>query len=142
MLPDILAKKAVKTEVVKLSLLSFILITGGIIFGIFVPLTEALSWIDFTFYASIGFLVIVYQSISFYVKTRKIKRIMAIDFDEGLYDDVPVTESDTFGKQKYKGNLQVDENAASFCPRCGSSFTKTHRFCPNCSYCGIVKKLK
>ncbi|MCE7741721.1 MAG: hypothetical protein GOP50_04625 [Candidatus Heimdallarchaeota archaeon] len=142
MLPDIMAKKMIKTEVIKLSLLSFIIITGGIIFGIFVPLKEFLSWIDFTFYASIGLLVIVYQAVSFYVKTRKLKRVMAIDFDEGLFDEVPVTESDTFGKQKQKGNLQVDENAASYCPRCGSSFTKTHRFCPNCSYSGIIKKLK
>ncbi len=147
MLPDILAKKIIKTEVLKLSILAFIIITGGIILGIFVPLKEFLSWIDFTFYASIGFLVIVYQAISFYMKTKKVKRVMAMDFDDVLTDDVltediPVTKSDTFGRQEYKGNVKVDENAASFCPRCGSSFTKTYRFCPNCSFVGIIKKLK
>ncbi len=142
MLPDILAKKAIKTEVIKLSLLSFLIVSGGIIFGIFVPLREYLSWMDFTFYSTIGFLVIIYQTFSFYFKARKIKQLMSIDFDADIFENVPVTTSDKSTRQGPKGSLKVDELAASFCPRCGSSFTKTYQFCPNCSYCGIIKKLK
>ena len=89
MLPDILAKKAIKTEVIKLSLLSFLIVSGGIIFGIFVPLREYLSWMDFTFYSTIGFLVIIYQTFSFYFKARKIKQLMSIDFDADIFENVP-----------------------------------------------------
>ena len=142
MLPDLVAKKMIRTEVLKLSILSVLIISGGIILGVFVPITESLSWLDFIFYASIGSLIIVYQSLSFYIKTRKLKHVIDIDFEQELLEDVPLAKLDTFGKQQYKGQVKLDDEAASFCPRCGASYSKTHRFCPNCGYCGIIKKLK
>ena len=142
MLPELYVKKIVRTETLKLSILASLIIIGGIILAIFIPSTEALNWIDFIFYASIGFLVIVYQCFSFYFKTRKVKQALTMDRHQELDEDIPVTKTDVIGKQENKGQVLVSKEAASFCPRCGGSYTKTHRFCPNCGYCGIIKKLK
>ena len=100
MLPELPVKKIVRTETLKLSILTSLIIIGGIILASFIPSTEALNWIDFTFYASIGSLVIVYQSFSFYIKTRKIKRALNINFNEVLDEDIPVTKTDVIGKQE------------------------------------------
>lgn len=143
MLPDSEVKKKVRTEVFKLSFLSMLIVSGGIILGVFVPITETVSWTDFIFYASIGSLIIFYLVVSFYFKTRKLNNNIDLNFEQDLEEvDVPITQIDTFGKQKYKGQVKLDEETASFCPRCGGSYSKTHRFCPNCGYCGIIKKLK
>ena len=142
MLPDIVIKRTIRIELLKLSILSFIIISGGIILGVLIPMFEILNWTDFIFYSVIGFLLIVYQTTSFFIKTRKLNQVMEIDVDSELSDEVPMTKSDSTPNRHLKGSLLVDENAISFCPRCGSSFTKTYRFCPYCGFCGIIKRLK
>jgi len=135
--------RLVKIEFLKLSLISLVIIVGGITFAIFVPLRESLNWVDFIFYAVIGALIIAYFTVSFFVKTKKLKHPVILDESSSIFDEeIPVTQSDTYGKQKLKGQVLVDLEAVSFCPRCGASFTKSHRFCPNCGFIGILKKTK
>lgn len=116
---------------------------GGIIFAIFVPLKDNLSWIDFLFYAIIGFLIILYQSLSFIYKRKRIKEMM--DALSPQYKDssiIPVdstpntltTRNSTAGQ---KEALKIDEYAVAYCPTCGQSFTKKYKFCPKCGSCKI-----
>lgn len=142
MLPNMLAIKKLKTEIIKLAILSFLIISGGVILAIFIPLREFLSWTEFIFYVAIGLLVISYQAFSFYFRTRKIKNTVETDFREEIKDNVPTIKPDNFSERRTNRSLKLNENVGSYCPRCGSSFSKTYQFCPKCSFVGILKKVK
>lgn len=141
-------KRMLNFELLKLSLISSAIITGGIVFAIYVPLRDFLLWRDFFFYVSIGTLIITYFILSF---TFQRKRLNSINHENDKLNYVPSTTSvpktTIITSRKYrikvpkaaKGAVKIDEHAVTYCPKCGRSFTKNHKFCPNCGFCGIQK---
>ena len=138
----------INLEFLKLTIISFAIITGGIVFAIFVPLRDFLLWRDFFFYASVGTLIIIYFTLSF---TFKRKRVNSIHSENNRLAHVPSTSSisktSKITSLKYpvktpkaaKCAVKIDENAITYCPKCGRSFTKNYQFCPACGFCGIQK---
>ena len=141
-------KFKINFELLKLFLISFAIISGGIVFAVFVPLRDFLLWRDFFFYISIGILIIFYFSLSY---TFQRKRLNSINYENDKLKHVPsttsVSKTTKITSRKYrikvpkaaKGAVKIDEHAVTYCPRCGRSFTKNHKFCPNCGFCGIQK---
>ena len=141
-------KRMQNFEFLKLSIISFAIISGGIVFAIFVPLRDFLLWRDFFFYVSVGSLIIIYYALSFIFKR---KRFYSIHSEKDKLANVPSTSSvakkSKITSFKYpiktpkasKVAVKIDENAITYCPKCGRSFTKNHKFCPACGFCGIQK---
>ena len=141
-------KVKINFELMKLFLVSFVILSGGIVFAVFVPLRDFLLWRDFFFYVSIGILIITYFSFSY---TFQRKRLNSINYENDKLDHVPSTSSvsktSKITSLKYtiqtpkaaKRAVKIDEHAITYCPRCGRSFIKNHKFCPNCGFCGIQK---
>ena len=141
-------KQMLNLEFLKLSIVIFTIIGGGIVFAIFVPLRDFLLWRDFFFYVSVGSLIIIYFILSFVFKR---KRLNYIHSEKNKLANVPSTSSVVKKSQitslKYpiktpkasKVAVKIDENAITYCPKCGRSFTKNYQFCPACGFCGIQK---
>ncbi len=128
-----------RIEIIKMVLFVSLILTGGIILAILTPMYAKMSWLNLLFYSIVSMLIILYLSISLYVKKQKLAEIRVV-IDE--LENFPTSGSSSSLNVSQKAGVKVDESAASYCPRCNSSFQKTHQFCPNCSYCGIIKKLK
>lgn len=131
-------KQIMNKELLKLLLISIPILVGGLIFALFVPVNDALSWIDFLFYSIVGFLIIVWQSLSFYYTRSKIKAIVdssGID-DIQYHENVPDTRTQT-PRGSLKQATKIDDHASSYCPSCGKSFNKKYKFCPGCGSCKI-----
>ena len=141
-------RRIVNLEFLKLSIVAFAIISGGIVFAIFVPLRDFLLWRDFFFYVSIGGLIIIYFILSFTFKRKKLNYIHS---EKNKLAIVPSTSSVAKKSKMSSFNypikspkaskyaLKIDENAITYCPKCGRSFTKNHNFCPACGFCGIQK---
>ena len=128
-----------RIEIVKIFLFVSLILTGGIILAVLTPMYEKMSWLNLLFYSIVSMLIILYLSISLYVKKQKLAEIQVVIDD---FENVPTSGSSSSLNASQKAGVKADETAASYCPRCNSSFQKTHQFCPNCTYCGIIKKLK
>ncbi len=128
-----------KSELLKIILLICMILIGGIILGILIPLSEKIDWLDFLFYSIVGLLIILYLSISLNVKKKKLAEIHSVLHEQ---ENTPTTASASNLNRQQKAGVKVDETAAAYCPMCKNSFGKTYQFCPNCGYCGIIKKLK
>ena len=111
---------------------------GGIILGFLIPLYEKIDWLDFLFYSIVSLLVLLYLSISLYVKKKKLTEMHAVLKEQ---ENTPTTASVSNLNRRQKAGVKVDETAAAYCPMCKNSFGKTYQFCPNCGYCVIIKKL-
>ena len=70
-------KRTINLEILKMSIITVIFITGGILFSIFIPREEELDWLHLFFYLLIGMLIIVYFLLSSITKIRRQK--MAIE---------------------------------------------------------------
>jgi ABC-type transport system involved in cytochrome bd biosynthesis fused ATPase/permease subunit len=131
-------KKAFRFEIAKFIIIVFPIIAGGIVFAVFVPISEKLSWLEFLFFAIIGFLIILSQCVSFVFKRRRMKKMQDV---QGLYSSkvtASVPSTFTSGKSSApKEAIKIDEYAVAYCPTCGKSFTKKYTFCPNCGSCKI-----
>jgi hypothetical protein len=128
-----------KSEYLKLILLVALISVGAVIFIVLINLYEKIDWLDFLFYSIVSLLIIAYLSINVYIKRKKLTEMLAV-MDE--LENIPTSSTSSKLSVRQKAGVKADESAASYCPRCKSSFTKTYQFCPNCSYCGIIKKLK
>lgn len=128
-----------RIEIIKMVLFVSLILIGGIILTILTPMYEKMNWLNLLFYSIVSLLIILYLSISLYVKKQKLAEISAVIDD---LENVPTSSSSSSLNVRQKAGVKADETAASYCPRCKSSFTKTYQFCPKCSYCGIIKKLK
>ncbi|MHA1218572.1 MAG: hypothetical protein ACTSSN_11895 [Candidatus Heimdallarchaeaceae archaeon] len=128
-----------RIELLKVLLSIFLILTGGVILGILIPIYERIDWLDFLFYSIVGILIIVYLSISLYVKKKKFDEIHSVMQE---LETISTTSSAENLNQRQKAGVKVNETAAAYCPMCKKSYGKTYQFCPNCGYCGIIKKLK
>ncbi len=130
--------KVLRLEIIKFILIVFPIIAGGIVFAVFVPISEKLSWTDFIFFSVIGFLLILSQVVSFIFKRKRIKEMQeAIGMIlSNNTDSIPSTFT-TAKSSAPKEAVQIDEFAVAYCPTCGKSFTKKYKFCPGCGSCKI-----
>ena len=126
-------------ELLKIFLLICIILIGGIILGILIPLYEKIDWLDFLFYSIVSLLILLYLSISLHIKKKKLTEMHAVLKEQ---ENTPTTASASNLNRQQKAGVKVDETASAYCPMCKNSFGKTYQFCPNCGYCGIIKKLK
>ncbi len=128
-----------RLDYIRLFTFIVIILIGGVVFAVLIPKYEIIDWLDLLFYSLVSILIFAYFIISLIVKRKKIAMVMsALEETE----NVPSSGTSTKLNVRQKAGVKADESAASYCPRCKSSFTKTYQFCPNCSYCGIIKKLK
>lgn len=131
-------QKAYRFEIIKFILIVFPIIAGGIVFAIFVSKSENLNWVDFLFFAIVGFLIILSQCVSFIFKRIKIKEMQAVLSVESLNNGDLSPSTFTSSKSSTpKEAIKIDEYAVAYCPTCGKSFTKKYKFCPKCGSCKI-----
>ncbi|MHA1202604.1 MAG: hypothetical protein ACTSQ4_08795 [Candidatus Heimdallarchaeaceae archaeon] len=131
-------QKVYRFEIVKFIFIVFSIIAGGIVIAVFVPIYEKLSWLEFLFFAIIGFLIILSQCISFVFKRNRIKKMQDTQglSSSTITDSVPSTFTSVRSSAP-KEAIKIDEYAVAYCPTCGKSFTKKYTFCPNCGSCKV-----
>ncbi|MCK5304418.1 MAG: hypothetical protein KAJ72_04150 [Candidatus Heimdallarchaeota archaeon] len=131
-------QKAFRFEIVKFILIVLPIVAGGIVFAVFVPLSEKLSWFDFLFFAIVGFLIILSQCVSFFFKRKRIKEMqVAQGFISSTNTGFAPSTFTSIKSSAPKEALKIDEYSVAYCPTCGKSFTKKYKFCPNCGSCKI-----
>lgn len=131
-------QKAYRFEIVKFIFIVLPIVAGGIVFAVFVPISEKLSWFDFLFFAIIGFLIILSQCVSFIFKRKRIKEMQKAQVEISYKDTGSTPSTFTLARSSApKEAIKIDDYAVAYCPTCGKSFVKKYKFCPNCGSCKI-----